>query len=104
LFSGEVPPNKKFFLRVLGASAVKILFWTGMISETIDLPEIVDREGIKMIAIKKLRNRFSDYPLKVVYEKRENELFIIKIASENPFLWTGMKDASAESRKKQTRC
>jgi hypothetical protein len=24
---------------------------------------------------------------------------IIKIASENPFLWTGMKDASAESRK-----
>jgi len=29
---------------------------------------------------------------------------IIKIASENPFLWTGMKDASAEGRKKQTRC
>jgi hypothetical protein len=24
---------------------------------------------------------------------------VIKIASENPFLWTGMKDASAESRK-----
>jgi hypothetical protein len=23
----------------------------------------------------------------------------IKFASENPFLWTGMKDASAESRK-----
>jgi len=26
-------------------------------------------------------------------------LMFIKIASENPFLWTGMKDASAESRK-----
>jgi len=24
---------------------------------------------------------------------------VIKFASENPFLWTGMKDASAESRK-----
>jgi len=28
----------------------------------------------------------------------------IKIAPENPVLWTGMKDASAEGRKKQTRC
>ena len=28
----------------------------------------------------------------------------IKIAPENPVLWTGMKGASAESRKKQTRC
>jgi len=28
----------------------------------------------------------------------------INSASENPALWTGMKDASAENRKKQTRC
>jgi len=28
----------------------------------------------------------------------------IKVAPENPVLWTGMKDASAESRKKHTRC
>ena len=28
------PPNKKFFLRVLGASAVKMLFWTGIIRFT----------------------------------------------------------------------
>jgi len=27
------------------------------------------------------------------------ESAFIKFASENPFLWTGMKDASAESRK-----
>ena len=26
----------------------------------------------------------------------------IKIASENPFLWTGMKDASAGSRKNKS--
>jgi hypothetical protein len=28
----------------------------------------------------------------------------IKSASENPILWTGMKDASAEGRKKHSRC
>jgi hypothetical protein len=28
----------------------------------------------------------------------------IKIASENPVLWTGMKDVSVEGRKKQIRC
>ncbi len=32
------------------------------------------------------------------------QCLFIKIAPENPILWTGMKDASAESRKKQTRC
>jgi len=31
---------------------------------------------------------------------QNSTLFFIKIASENPFLWTGMKDASAEGRKK----
>ena len=31
-------------------------------------------------------------------------LQFIKIAPENPVLWTGMKDASAEGREKQTRC
>jgi hypothetical protein len=29
-----------------------------------------------------------------------HRFFFIKIASENPFLWTGMKDASADSRGK----
>jgi hypothetical protein len=57
------------------------------ISETIDLPEIIDREGIKMITIKKIQNRFSGYPLKVVYEKRENELFIITTYPLKKKLW-----------------
>jgi hypothetical protein len=35
--------------------------------------------------------------------KREAEEFI-KSASENPVLWTGMKDASAEGKKRKTRC
>jgi hypothetical protein len=32
--------------------------------------------------------------------KREKGPFFIKIESENPVLWTGMKSASAEGRKK----
>jgi hypothetical protein len=57
------------------------------ISETIGLPEVVDREGIKMIAIKKFQNRFLGYPLKVVYEKRENESFVITTYPLKKKLW-----------------
>jgi len=31
-------------------------------------------------------------------------LSLIKTTSENPVLWTGMKDASAEGRRNQARC
>jgi len=37
-------------------------------------------------------------------KKKNRAVPFIKIAPENPVLWTGMKDASAEGRKKQTRC
>jgi hypothetical protein len=57
------------------------------ISDTIDLPEISDREGIKMVAVKIIQDRFSGYPLKVVYEKRENELFIITTYPLKKKLW-----------------
>ena len=57
------------------------------ISETIDKPEISDREGIKMIAVKKFQDRFSAYPLKVVYEKGENELSIITTYPLKKKLW-----------------
>lgn len=57
------------------------------ISEILDLPDILDREGIKMIAIKKYQNRFSGYPLKVVYEKREDEIFIITAYPLKKKLW-----------------
>jgi hypothetical protein len=43
------------------------------------------------------------FPLMEFNSSNDFGLFI-KIESENPFLWTGMKDASAESRKKPTRC
>ncbi len=57
------------------------------ISKTIDLPEVSDRDGIKTIAIKKIQSRFSGYPLKVVYEKRENELFIVTTCPLKKKVW-----------------
>ena len=47
------------------------------IIKTIEFPESTDREGDKLIAIKKLLKKFSDYPLKVVYEKTRGEIRII---------------------------
>jgi len=40
-----------------------------------------------MVAIKKFQNRFSGYPIKVVYEKRENEPFIITAYPLKKKLW-----------------
>ncbi len=49
----------------------------GDILEAIKSPDMSDKEGNKMIAIKKFQNKFSDYPLKVVYNEDEN--FIITV-------------------------
>ncbi len=59
----------------------------GDISETIDRPDIRGREGAKTMAIKKFRDRFSGYPLKVVYEKRKNEVSIITTYPLKKKLW-----------------
>ncbi len=62
------------------------------ISETeilrvIKSPDITDREGNNLIAIKKLRNKYSSYPLKVVYEKTEKEFFIITAYPLKKKMW-----------------
>ena len=49
------------------------------ITETVQSPDTVAREGAKNIAIKKFGKKFSGYPLKVVYEKRGNEPFVITV-------------------------
>ncbi len=46
------------------------------IIKTIESPVSTDREGDKFIAIKKFLKRFSDYPLKVVYERTGGEIRI----------------------------
>ena len=47
------------------------------IIKTIESPESTGREGDKLIAIKKFLKQFSDYPLKVVYERTGGEIRII---------------------------
>ncbi|MBF0466741.1 MAG: DUF4258 domain-containing protein [Nitrospirae bacterium] len=47
------------------------------IKEAIDAPDTEDRDGNKLTAIKKFTDRFSGYPLKVVYEKTGDDIFII---------------------------
>ena len=47
------------------------------ILSAIDSPDVSGREGDKVVAVKKFQDKFSGFPLKVVYEKIGNELFII---------------------------
>ncbi len=51
------------------------IFETDII-ETIELPDLSDIEGNKIIAVKKFPGRFSGYSLKVVYEEIDKEIFM----------------------------
>lgn len=46
------------------------------IIEAIESPDLKEKEGGKHIVLKKIRNRFSGFPLKVVYRK-DTEVLII---------------------------
>jgi len=43
----------------------------------IDSPDVTEKEGNKIVAIKSFSNRFSGYPLKVVYEIIDEEIAVI---------------------------
>jgi hypothetical protein len=47
------------------------------IMETIESPDLTQREGNKLIALKEFSNRFSGYPLKIVYERTGDEMRVI---------------------------
>ena len=47
------------------------------IIETINAPDLTDREGDKLIAIKKFTDKYSGYPLKVVYKRVKGEEIVI---------------------------
>lgn len=49
------------------------------IIETIESPDLSDKEGSKLIALKKFPNKFSGFHLKVVYEKTGHEITIVTI-------------------------
>jgi hypothetical protein len=47
------------------------------LSGTINFPDIIEPEGDRVIVCKYFNDRFSGYPLKVVYEKKEEDFFVI---------------------------
>jgi hypothetical protein len=57
------------------------------ILNAIDSQDLSDREGDKVVAVKKLQDKFSGFPLKVVYEKIGNELFIITAYPIKKKMW-----------------
>jgi hypothetical protein len=57
------------------------------ILNAIDSPDLSDREGDKVVAVKKFQDKFSGFPLKVVYEKIGNELFIITAYPIKKKMW-----------------
>jgi hypothetical protein len=59
----------------------------GDILDAIDSPDVSGREGDKVVAVKKFQDKFSGFPLKVVYEMIENELFIITAYPIKKKMW-----------------
>jgi len=59
----------------------------GDILDAIDSPDVSGREGDKVVAVKKFRDKFSGFPLKVVYEMIENDLFIITAYPIKKKMW-----------------
>ena len=57
------------------------------ILNAIDSPDVSGREGDKVVAVKKFQDKFSGFPLKVVYEKIGNELFIITAYPIKKKMW-----------------
>ena len=57
------------------------------ILNAIDSPDVSGREGDKVVAVKKFQDKFSGFPLKVVYEKIGNEFFIITAYPVKKKMW-----------------
>jgi hypothetical protein len=57
------------------------------ILSAIDSPDVSDREGKKVVAVRKFQDKFSGFPLKVVYEKIGDELFIITAYPIKKKMW-----------------
>ena len=53
----------------------------------IDSPDVSGKEGEKVVVMKKFQDKFSGFPLKVVYEKMGNELFIITAYPIKKRIW-----------------
>lgn len=49
------------------------------IEQTLAQPDRVDREGRYRVAYKRFPQRFSGFPLKVVYVEEENEIVVVTV-------------------------
>ncbi|HSB07111.1 MAG TPA: DUF4258 domain-containing protein [Thermodesulfobacteriota bacterium] len=57
------------------------------ILEAIEAADVEDKEGDKLVVLKKFRRKYSGYPLKVIYERTENQLFIITAYPLKKKMW-----------------
>lgn len=57
------------------------------IRKTIEVPDIIEKEGLKTIAIKKFSGKYSGYPLKVVYEETHDSVFVITTYPLKKKMW-----------------
>lgn len=53
----------------------------------VESPDVSTKEENRMVAIKNFQDKFSGYPLKVVYEKVENEIFIVTVYPLKRIIW-----------------
>ena len=63
------------------------------ILDAIESAEVSSREGGKGVVLKKFRDRFSGYPLKVIYEKLGNELFVVTVYPLKRKMWRGNRES-----------
>jgi hypothetical protein len=59
------------------------------ILNAIESGEVLSREGNKRVVLKKFVNKFSGYPLKVVYEQIGNGLLIVTAYPLKKKIWRG---------------
>jgi hypothetical protein len=57
------------------------------IQVTIESPDVSGKEGSKVVVMKKFQDKFSGFPLKVVYERIGNRAFIITAYPMKKKIW-----------------
>jgi hypothetical protein len=57
------------------------------VMSAVESPDVSTKEENRIVAMKRFRGKFSRYPLKVVYEKIENEVFILTAYPLKKKMW-----------------
>ena len=53
----------------------------------VESPDVSTKEENRTVALKNFQDKFSGYPLKVVYEKVEKEIFIVTVYPLKRKIW-----------------